>query len=79
MAFEERMLAHVADDGRRRARRGDREHFGTEVTVPTLPFPRITMAEAHARSSGRRGRCGRDDLDPAGERAVAARVGRDRA
>jgi aspartyl-tRNA synthetase len=71
MDFEERMLAHVlaavaADYG---AQIG--ECFGTTVTVPEVPFPRITMALAHEilASPGSRA-----DLDPAGERAVSARV-----
>jgi aspartyl-tRNA synthetase len=71
MDFEERMLAHVLAVVA--AEHGDRirAHFGTEVTVPEVPFPRITMAGAHEmlRSPG-----GRADLDPAGERAVSARV-----
>ena len=31
-----------------------REHFGTEVTVPRLPFPRLTMAQARALVPGSR-------------------------
>jgi aspartyl-tRNA synthetase len=43
--------------------------FGMEVTVPSVPFPRVPMARAHeiAGGAGPRG-----DLDPAGERAVGA-------
>ena len=70
MDFEERMLAHVlaaveAEHGAALA-----EHFGAKVVVPTVPFPRVTMAEALRIA----GTPGRDDLDPAGERAVAAWV-----
>ena len=47
MDFEERMLAHVlaaVDEAH-----GEQidELFGTDVTVPKVPFPRITMAQAH--------------------------------
>ena len=71
MDFEERMLAHVlaavkAEHGEQVA-----EHFGTTVTVPDVPFPRITMARAH-EALGTAG--GLADLDPAGERAVSALI-----
>ena len=71
MDFEERMLAHVlaaveADHGEQIA-----QHFGTRVTVPKTPFPRITMAQAH-EILGTPGV--RADLDPAAERAVSARM-----
>jgi aspartyl-tRNA synthetase len=71
MGFEERMLAHVlaAVDGAH----GEQiaELFGTTVTVPKVPFPRITMARAH-EMLGTAGT--RADLDPAGERATSARM-----
>jgi len=72
MDFEERMLAHVlaaVDEAH-----GERiaELFGTRVTVPQVPFPRITMAQAVEGSPGVSER--RADLDSAGERAVAARM-----
>jgi aspartyl-tRNA synthetase len=71
MDFEERMLAHAlaAVDGAH----GEQiaELFGTRVTVPKVPFPQITMARAHemlgAAGTGA-------DLDPAGERAISARM-----
>ena len=71
MDFEERMLAHAL-----RAVAGEhgaaiRELYGTEVVVPAVPFPRITLAAAHD-ILGRSGE--RADLDPAGERAIAAHV-----
>jgi aspartyl-tRNA synthetase len=76
MAFEERWLAHAlgavaGEHGRRIA-----EVFGVEVTVPELPFPRITLAEAAGMLST--GRTGTDakghDLDPEGERRVGERI-----
>jgi aspartyl-tRNA synthetase len=69
MEFEERMLAAVL--AAVAVEHGDTiaEHFGVKVTVPRVPFPRITMAEAREilGAAGPRG-----DLDPAGERALSA-------
>jgi aspartyl/asparaginyl-tRNA synthetase len=70
MSFEEQLLAHVlaaveAEHGAALA-----EYFGVKVVVPRVPFPRITMAEALRVA----GTPEREDLDPAGERAVAAWV-----
>jgi aspartyl/asparaginyl-tRNA synthetase len=72
MDFEERMLAHVLAEVA--AAHGDaiKEHFGVDVVVPEVPFPRIAMAEA-LRITGQAD-SGRDDLDHAGERALAAWV-----
>ncbi len=79
MAFEEtwlrRVIQAVADA------HGDdvKRQFGVDVVVPDIPFPRITLAEAH-RILGRAGHrvTGRKegDLDPAGERIVAEHVAR---
>jgi aspartyl/asparaginyl-tRNA synthetase len=71
MEFEERMLAHVLAAVAEKHGGQIREHFGTEVTVPGVPFPRITMAAAH-QVGGTPGN--RADLDSHGERAVAADV-----
>jgi aspartyl-tRNA synthetase len=71
MDFEERMLAHVLTAVDKAHGGQIAELFGTRVTVPTVPFPRITIAEAHEMVGPGHGR---DDLDPAGERAVAARM-----
>src|SRR6516165_2054330 len=71
MEFEERMLAHVIAAVAEKHGGQIREYFGTEVTVPEVPFPRITMAEAH-QIAGTPG--DRADLDSRGERAVAADV-----
>ncbi|MFG3363484.1 aspartate--tRNA(Asn) ligase [Streptomyces sp. NPDC048156] len=76
MAFEEQMLAHgiakVADA------HGEaiQEMFGVEVTVPTTPFPRITMAETQEilRSKGWDPAGVKEDLDPEGERGIASYI-----
>lgn len=76
MAFEERMLAHAL--GRVADAHADAvtEHFGVEVTVPETPFPRVTMAEAHRvlRAAGWNPRGDKADLDPEGERLLAAHI-----
>jgi len=50
--------------------------FGVEVTVPALPFPRIPLAEAKRIVAERGYEVPRadDDMDPEGERQIAAYV-----
>ena len=74
MDFEERMLAHVLAEVAAAHGPAIKEHFGVDVVLPSVPFPRITMAEALRIAGAGGGDCPRDDLDPAGERAVAAWV-----
>ncbi|MFD5437711.1 aspartate--tRNA(Asn) ligase [Kitasatospora sp. NPDC127067] len=76
MAFEERMLHRVLAAVAERHGSAIAEHFGTAVTVPGLPFPRITMAEALARlrATGWDREGVKDDLDPEGERALCALI-----
>ena len=52
------------------------ELFGVEVTVPATPFPRIPLAEAKAIVASRGYEVPRhdDDMDPEGERQIAAYV-----
>ena len=71
MQWEERMLAHVLAAVAAAHGAEIEEHFKVPVTVPTVPFPRLTMAEALSISGAS---AGQDDLDPAGERAVSAWV-----
>src|ERR1700733_11756336 len=71
MDFEERMLAHVLAEVAAAHGPAIKEHSGVDVVVPELPFPRITMAEALRIAGAGGGDTPRDDLDPAGERAVA--------
>jgi aspartyl/asparaginyl-tRNA synthetase len=74
MSFEERMLAHVLTAVA--AAHGDaiEAQFKTEVTVPRVPFPRLTLADAQAMLGTGAADSVHDDLDPAGERAVSARI-----
>ena len=50
--------------------------FGIEVTVPTVPFPRIPLAEAKSIVAERGYEVPRhdDDMDPEGERRISAYV-----
>ncbi len=81
MALEERWLRYVLEHVQ--AAHGDAiaEQYGVAVEVPTLPFPRLTMAEAQAllRKAGYTppvdSRPG--DLDPGGERVVCEAIRRD--
>jgi nondiscriminating aspartyl-tRNA synthetase len=74
MDFEERMLAHVL--AAVEAAHGEQiaELSGTRVTVPKVPFPRVTMARAHEMLGTAGTTQTRADLDPAAERALAARM-----
>jgi nondiscriminating aspartyl-tRNA synthetase len=81
MAFEEAWLEHVF--GVVAAEHGEaiRETFGVEVVVPSLPFPRIALAEAKEllRARGHEHVPGpEDDLDPPSERALSAIVAQER-
>jgi aspartyl-tRNA synthetase len=76
MDVEERMLQHVLADVHDSHAEAVEEHFGVSINVPELPFPRITMAEAitRLRATGWDPEGNKEDLDPEGERALAALV-----
>ena len=76
MAFEERMLAHALATVAGKHGAMIAEVYGTEVTVPQVPFPRLTMAEAlqTLRSQGWDPEGQKEDLDPEGERGIATHV-----
>jgi aspartyl/asparaginyl-tRNA synthetase len=75
MQMEERWLHHVL--GAVRDAHGDAiaRQFGVEVKVPALPFPRVTMRQAHALLRGMGHEVAETtkpgDIDPAGERLLA--------
>ncbi len=76
MRWEERMLAHVLGAVVAAHGAAIEEHFGRKLTVPAIPFPRVTMAQAlemHGTGAAGTARASAD-LDPGGERAVAAAV-----
>jgi len=80
MVMEERLLQYTYQ--RVKDQLGDeiKARLGTEITVPTLPFPRISMAEAieilkkegYSLPPEKKG-----DIDPAGERLMAQYVKRE--
>jgi aspartyl-tRNA synthetase len=76
MRFEEGWLAHVL--GVVKAEHGERieETFATSLTVPSLPFPRITLARAKEllREAGHEPPGEGHDLDPPSERALSELV-----
>jgi aspartyl-tRNA synthetase len=76
MAVEERWLAQVLAAVADTHGEKIRDTFGTEVIVPSLPFPRVTLAEAKQMLTD----AGHDvpgeghDLDPPSERALSALI-----
>ena len=76
IAFEEQMLTHVITAVAQHHGTAIKTATGATVTVPSLPFPRITMAHAQRvlRASGWDGP--RDDLNPEGERGLSAYIKR---
>jgi aspartyl-tRNA synthetase len=68
MDFEEQMLAHVLQTVA--------DEHELDVTGPKTPFPRITMAEAQTvlRTTGWNPGGEKIDLDPDGERRIAAHI-----
>jgi aspartyl-tRNA synthetase len=79
MAFEERMLAHALTKVAGKHGEMIAEVYGTEVKLPDVPFPRVTMAEALQimRSQGWDPKWQKEDLDPEGERGIAAHVAKE--
>ncbi len=78
MAFEERWLADVLGVVAREHGERIAQTFGTEVSVPELPFPRMTLEEAKdlLRAHDHEPPGPGDDLDPPSERELSAIVKR---
>jgi nondiscriminating aspartyl-tRNA synthetase len=75
MAFEERWLAHVLGAVKDAHGEAIEATFDTEVVVPAVPFPRVTLEEAKEllREHGHEAVPGAaHDLDPPSERALSA-------
>ena len=72
MSFQEGMLQHALAKVADRHGAAIREQFGVDVTVPSVPFPRLPMAEAQEvlRAKGWDPLGEKADLDNEGERAV---------
>ena len=75
MRMEEQWLRHILTTVRQEHGEAIAHRFGVDVRVPGIPFPRLTMREAHAmlRSEGHEiaKETKPGDLDPAGERLLA--------
>jgi len=76
MAFEEAWLAHVLARVKQAHGEAIEATFNTELLVPTLPFPRVTLEEAKQllAEHGHETPGPLHDLDPPSERALSAIV-----
>lgn len=76
MAFEERMLAHAIAAVADAHAAAIADVYGVGVTVPEIPFPRITMAEAIGvlRQAGWDPGGTREDLDSDGEHRISSHI-----
>jgi aspartyl-tRNA synthetase len=76
LVVEERLLRRVVADVVAAHGAAVRREFGRTLTVPSIPFPRMTIDEAKAivAATGWPVAEGDDDLDPEGERRLAAHV-----
>jgi aspartyl-tRNA synthetase len=73
MAFEEAWLAHVLSVVASEHGKEIESTFGAQVRVPSLPFPRIALADAKEllREHGHEPPGAEHDLDPPSERALS--------
>jgi aspartyl-tRNA synthetase len=76
MAFEERWLAHVLARVKETHGEEIEATFDSEVIVPVVPFPRVTLADAKEllREAGHDAPGAEHDLDPPSERALSALI-----
>lgn len=76
MASEEQWLNYVYTRVKEQYGDAIKEQFGVDLVVPTLPFPRIPMKQAIEilKSRGWVPADKKGDMDPAGEREIAAYV-----
>jgi nondiscriminating aspartyl-tRNA synthetase len=76
MAFEERWLAHVLAAVKETHGEQIEATFETELIVPSVPFPRVTLEQAKEllREHGHDAPGAGHDLDPPSERALSAIV-----
>jgi aspartyl-tRNA synthetase len=72
MAIEEKWIQYILSSLKDRFSDEIREHYGREIVVPTLPFPRVTMEEAKKILKERYSKTSEAvDLDPQDERLLA--------
>jgi aspartyl-tRNA synthetase len=76
MAFEEAWLAHVLAVVKETHGEAIEASFDTDLVVPSVPFPRVTLEDAKAmlREAGHETPGAEHDLDPPSERALSAIV-----
>lgn len=77
MTMEERWIQYFLKAIKEKHGEEIKEKFGTEFDVPTLPFPRVTMAEAQkiiAATGYKMQSEVKGDLDPEGERVLAKHI-----
>lgn len=77
MAFTEKWLAHVYTRVNESYHDRILEHFGVDLQVPSLPFPRLTMSEAYQILKAQDYKLPperKGDLDPGAERALGKYV-----
>lgn len=72
MRLEEQWLVYVLERISSQLGEKIQEHFGMDVVIPSMPFPRITLKEAKSILAAQGHRLSEDDdLDPEGERLLA--------
>ena len=76
MAFQEQLLVRAISAVKEQFGAEIERLYGIDIKVPTLPFPRIPLMDAHAIVEARGYKVPRadGDLDPEGERQIAAHV-----
>jgi aspartyl-tRNA synthetase len=76
MVFEEAWLAHVLGAVKDTHGEAIEATFETELVVPSVPFPRVTLEEAKEllREAGHQAPGPEHDLDPPSERALSALI-----
>ncbi|SCX02551.1 aspartate--tRNA(Asn) ligase [Candidatus Aquiluna sp. UB-MaderosW2red] len=76
MAFQEQLLSRAIAKVKEKFGAEIEKLYGIDIKVPTIPFPRIPLAEAHQIVEKRGYKVPRQDgdLDPEGERQIAAHV-----
>jgi nondiscriminating aspartyl-tRNA synthetase len=74
MAFQEQLMVKAITAVKEKHGEEIEKLYGFEVKIPVTPFPRIPLAEAHAIVEARGYKVPRQDgdLDPEGERQIAA-------
>jgi aspartyl-tRNA synthetase len=70
MKIEEEWIVHILTRIKEKHGKTIRDFFDVEITVPSLPFPRITMKEALALLKKEYKHSCVGDLDPEGERLL---------